>query len=388
MDPGDVRPGALRPVVVRVPVEPVEAAMEADAADAVLSAGEVAVRGPLFGVVAQCPEDGLCWRVVVPVTAGFPQMSRDSLNSLLWFRAKDEAKDRVERRALLAAVARLETEPVNELTVLGTRYRVVRAEEYAGSGANGIEPPRPTDPEPLVPDWSLGPREPLVDADLVLDPDAPLTPAGATERLALRNFVYAGSRFPDHVIQESRRALRTHPDVLLLPTTFAVVERDGRGWEPVSRAHPTAHAARRSLDFFLTWLEPRTQGLLPVVADRKIDARTEVARNPDAPPELAAYAEASDRLRTGRCNELEVFDTTYRIIRSRRMLRWGADGPEGPRPSDTGDHAPERIHPVLDEDGVVHHDEDEYAEDEFGEDEYAEDEHAEGIGGKDEQGEG
>ena len=355
MDLGDVRPDGVRPLVVRVPVEPVEAAMEADAADAVVSAGEVAVRGPLFGVVAQNPEDGQRWRVVVAITAGFPQMSRDSLNSLLWFRAKDEAKDRAERRALLAAVTRLETEPVDELTVLGTRYRVVRAEEYAGSGVNGIEQPRPTDPEPLVPEWSLASKEPRVDAEVVLDPDAPVTPAMATERLALRNFVYAGSRFPDYVIEESRRALRTHPDVVLLPTTFAVVERDDPGWEPVSRGHATAHGARRSLDFFLTWLEPRTHGLLPVDADRDLDARTEAARNPDAAPELVAYAEASDRLRTGRCNQLEVFDTTYRVIRSRRMLRWGPDGPEGPRPSDASEHVPERIHPVLDEDGVVHH---------------------------------
>ncbi|MEU0857372.1 DUF5954 family protein [Streptomyces griseofuscus] len=363
MDLGNVSRDGVRPVVVRIPVEPVEAAMEADALDAVHSAGEVAVRGPLFGVVAQTAEDGQRWRAVTSITAPFPQISRDTLYSRLWFRAKDEAKDRAERRALLAAVARLETEPVDELTVLGTRYRIVRAEEWAGSGAGGIELPRPTDPEPLSPDWSVSSREPEVDAGLVLDPDAPLTPAQATERLALRDFVYAGSRFPDLVIRESRRARQTHPDVVLLPTTFTVAERDGKGWEPASRPHTTALGARKSLDFFLTWLEPRTRGLIPVEADRLVDARTVTAADPGADPVLFAYAGASERLRSGRVNQLEVLDITYRIIRTRRMLRWGPDGPEGPRPSDTSDHGPERIHPRLDEDGVVHRDDTEQDED-------------------------
>ncbi|WUT01645.1 DUF5954 family protein (plasmid) [Streptomyces sp. NBC_00708] len=53
--------------------------------------------------------------------------------------------------------------------------------------------PRPTDPEPLTPDWDfrLGPR---ADDGLVLDSDAPLTPAQAAERLSLRSLAYtAGS---------------------------------------------------------------------------------------------------------------------------------------------------------------------------------------------------
>ncbi|MGW0882314.1 DUF5954 family protein [Streptomyces sp. NPDC002671] len=337
-------------------MEPVEAAVEADAVDAAVQAGAVAFRGPLFGVAAQSADDGQRWRVVVAVSANCPQMARDSLNSLLWFRAKDEAQDRAERRALLAAVARLERERVDELKVLETRYRIVRAEEYAGAGANGIEQPRPTDPEPLAPDWSPGTKEAAIDDGLVLDPDAPLTPTQAAERLALRSFAYTGSRFPDAVRSESHRALKTHPDVLLLPATFTVVEKDRPGWQPVSRPHASAHGARKTLDFFLTWLEPRQRGLIPVDADRHVDARTEVAENAgSADAELTAYAEAADRLRTGRVNQLEVLDTVYRIARTRRLLRWGPDGPEGPRPSDDNGHAPDRIHPVLDEDGNIHY---------------------------------
>ncbi|KUL43837.1 hypothetical protein ADL22_13230 [Streptomyces sp. NRRL F-4489] len=354
-DLGDVRPGGMRPVVVRIPVEPVEAAVEADAIDAAVRAGDIAVRGPVFGVAAQGPDDGQRWRVVVPVSSGCPQMARDSLNSLLWFRAKDEAQDRAERRALLAAVGRLERERVNELTVLGTRYRVVRAEEYAGVGPNGIELPRPTDPDPLAPDWSRGGSDVEIDDGLVLDPDAPLTPAQAAERLALRGFSYSGYEFPDDARRDSRRALATHPDVLLLPATFMVVERKRPGWQPASSLHGSPHDARKTLDFSLVWWDPRSRGLIPPEAGYEADARTHVAENPDSPDEeLAAYAQAADRLRADRLNELEVLGTVYRIGRIRRLVRWGPDGPEGPRPSDRNRQEPDRIHPFLDEDGNVH----------------------------------
>ncbi|WP_435972170.1 DUF5954 family protein [Streptomyces sp. Qhu_M48] len=349
------------PVVVRVPVEPVEAAMEADALDAAVRNSTLAVRGPLFGVATPSEAGGRRWRVVVEVTHGCPQDARDALNSLLWFRAKDEATSREERRALLAAVARLESECVDELTVLGTRYRVVRAEEYAGTDEHGdIETPRPTDPEPLTPDWSPGAAVagPRVDDGLVLDPEEPVTPLQAAERLSLRSLAYTGTRFPTPVLEDSARAVETHPDVLLMPAAFLIVERSGDGpWTPGSGLQPTAHDARRTLDFALTWMEPRTRGLIPYEADRAVDARTPATADGPAVAELAEFAKAADRLRAGRCDEVEAHGTVYRIARSRRLLRWGPDGPEGPRPSDVSAHAPAALHPRLDEDGVVHFDE-------------------------------
>ncbi|MFJ4913995.1 DUF5954 family protein [Streptomyces sp. NPDC088726] len=346
------------PVVVRVPVEPVEAAMEADALDAALHS-TLAVRGPLFGVAAQGAGDGRRWRVAVEVTHGCPQQARDSLNSLLWFRAKDEAEDRAERRALLAAVARLESERVDEFTVLGTRYRVVRAEEYAGMDANGdIETPRPTDPEPLTPDWGPGTRGPRIDADLVLDPDAPLSPVQASERLTLRSLVYTGTRFPDSVLGDSVRAVESHPDVLLMPAAFQVVERSGtRSWRPASALHTSAHDARVTLYFSLMWFRPRLRGLISQEAAGDVDARTAVPEDAAAAAELTAFAGAAERLRAGRLNQVEVPGTALRIVRTRRLLRWGPDGPEGPRPSDTNTQDPEVIHPRLDEDGIVHYEE-------------------------------
>ncbi|MGW8760880.1 DUF5954 family protein [Streptomyces sp. NPDC055815] len=348
------------PVVVRVPVEPVEAVREADARDAAARHNSLVVRGPLFGVAAHSKGAGMRWRVVVAVTHGCPQEARDALNSLLWFRAKDEAKSPAERRALLAAVTRLEKEYVDELTVLGTRYRVVRAEEYAAMDAHGdIESPRPTDPEPLHPDWTpgSGARSPRVDDDLVLDPDAPLTPLQAAERLSLRSLAYSGTRFPDSVLRDSTRAVETHPDVLLMPVAFLIVERSGtEPWTPGSALLATAHDARRTLAFALAWMEPRQRGLIPYDAEPDVDAHTLVAENTHpGVTELAVLAAAAERLRAGRLNQVEVHGTVSRIARVRRLLRWGPDGPEGPRPSDINTHAPQALHPRLDEHGTVHH---------------------------------
>lgn len=429
-DRGSSGSGRVRRPVVRIPVEPVEAAVEADAVDAAVRASDVAVRGPVFGVAAQCLKDtedvwgsegaedsedmggsegtgsstehagemtaAQRWRVVTPVTAACPQLARDSLNSLLWFQAKDDARNAAERRSLLTAVARLERERVDEITVLDHRYRIVRAEEYAGTGPDGIELPRPTDPEPVAPDWEFGTKGPKIDDGLVLDPDAPVTPAQAAEMLALRGLRYTGDRFPREVRDDSRRALDSHPDVLLLPATFTLVERSGAGWTPSGVPHSTAHEARKTLDFTLMWWKPRLRGLVPLgpvrvdregedeegkdrdgkngdekggdgrdeeksagersTAGRFIDARALLAGGdltPETATEMAAYVAASERLRGGRVDQLDVLGTSYRIARTRRLLRWGPDGPEGPRPSDTNSQDPGRIHPPLDEDGNV-----------------------------------
>ncbi|MEU3223392.1 DUF5954 family protein [Streptomyces sp. NPDC006976] len=348
-----------RPVVVRVPVEPVESAVEADALDAAVRSSGIAVRGPLFGVATQTGSER--WRVVVPVTHGCPQQARDELNSALWFRAKDAAEDRAERRALLAAVARLETESLSELTVLETRYRVVRADEYADLDKDGgLETPRPTDPEPLDPDWSRGAGRARVDEDLVLNPDAPLSPMQASERLAMRSLAYSGARFPRAVLRDSARALETHPDILFLPTAFAIVERSGKGggWTVGSGLHASPHDARRSLDFSLTWLGPRERGLIALDAPGDADARGVLAQGAGAhDAELTELVRTSDELRAGRLNQVEVHGTTFRIARTRRLVRWGPDGPEGPRPSDVSMTTPIAMHPRLDEDGVVHFEE-------------------------------
>ncbi|MFE7134944.1 DUF5954 family protein [Streptomyces sp. NPDC057638] len=316
--------------------------------------GDLAVRGPRFGVLAQDPSEAPEWRVVVSVTAITPQEARDELHSMLWFRAKDEAKDVAERRSLLAAVARLERERADDLTAAGTRFRVVRAEEYARTGPDGMEPPRPTDPEPLVPDWSPT-LDPYVDDGAVVDPDAPVTPAQAAERLSLRDLCYTGGRFPEAVLEDSLKALDTHRDIVLLPPTFTVVERSPNGWRPHSGPHATAHSARKSLDFSLTWEWPRKHGLLPADPDGEFGVRPLIVDDDTdvSVPELAVYVEAVRELRSGRVIELTFQDTTYQIARTCRLLRWSPVGPEGPRPSDIERQDPDRMHPPLDENGVI-----------------------------------
>jgi hypothetical protein len=118
---------------------------------------------------------------------------------------------------------------------------------------------------------------------------------------------------------------------------------------------PPSQDARKSLDFSLTFWQPRQRGLIPIDGDNMhTDARTCVAEGTaEAGSELAAYADASDRLRAGRVDELTVLGTVHRIGRSRRLVRWGPDGPEGPRPSDVNMQDPMRLHPVLTEDGTV-----------------------------------
>ncbi|MFF7363760.1 DUF5954 family protein [Streptomyces sp. NPDC008125] len=357
--------GRWRPLTVSSPEGPVAAVMEADAVDAVRNLRTLLVRGPVFGVVAQHPREAPRWRVIEEVTAGCPQLARDSLNSTLWFRAKDEARNREERRALLAAVALLEKEPVDELTVLGTRYRVVRAEEYAGGGRDdsGPEKPRPTDPEPAVPVWDSRDTDPRPDEGLILDPDAPVTPAQAAEHLLLRELTYGGLRLSlsGDVLADSRRALESHPEVMLMPTLFRVVERRGSGrWSPGGSLHARAHDARRALEFGLTWLEPRRRGLIPEdTIDRDIDARSVAADTTHPAAEtLAQYARAADLLREKRADEVECHGTVHRICRVGRLLRWGPDGPERVRPSDVSSYPPTRIHPFLDDDGIIHHDRD------------------------------
>lgn len=316
---------------------PVAAAQEADASDAARKYGHYIIRGPLFGTVCQDEGDGHRWRVLTPVTGGFPQDARDSLNSALWFRAKDGADDRAVRRELLAAVARLETEPVDEVAAAGTRYRVVRCEEIVYSNGDGPEPPRPTDPEPAVRGWEPGARDPEVDAGFVIDHIAAASVMEASERLALMGLRYRSPRYPAGVRADSRRAVRTHAGVVLLPTAFRVLERTATGWEPATEVLASPHAARRTLVQMLTWLWPAMYEL------------------PEA--RRAGYARAAADFRAaGTADSVRLDDgRELLVVRTRRVVRIGPDGPESARPSDEEEngYGPSRLHPPMDEDGTV-----------------------------------
>ncbi|GAA1175592.1 hypothetical protein GCM10009654_35980 [Streptomyces hebeiensis] len=309
---------------------------EADAVDASLRYPHIALRGPVFGVAVRDPAAGPEWRLLKRVSDGMPQQARDSLNSYLWFKAKDDTEDPGARRELLAAVSVLEREPVDELEVLGVRYRVARGEEFARSGDDGLEPPRPTDVEPVGASWSVRRDVPSPDEGFVLDAGREDGLIAGAMKLALRDFAYTGPRFPAKVRAESVRATRTHPHVVLLPVGFGVAERNEHGWRPRGALMPTPHDARRMLYDAMTetW---------PLVHEFSED-------------EKAAYAKAAKRFRAaGRADEARVGDTLYRICRIERMVRLGPDGPEPPRPSDHDEYGPMKMHPTMDADGTIHY---------------------------------
>ncbi|MBC2906489.1 DUF5954 family protein [Streptomyces cupreus] len=311
---------------------------EADAVDASLRYPHLALRGPVFGVAVLDPAAGPRWRLLKPVVDPMPQVTRDGLNSHLWFKAKDGTDDPAVRRELLAAVAVLDGEPVNEIEACGVRYRVVRADEFSRGDGENLEPPRPTDPEPAEPSWER-PRKhnPGPDVGFVLDPAHDDGPMAGAIRLGLRDFAYSGAHVPAEVYADSERAVGSHPDVVLLPTCFGVVERGTIGWEPSGGLAATPHDARRHL----------YDGMAEVwaVLHRYDDATR------------AVYAKAAEEFRAlGRADEFSVAERRFRICRVDRMLRMGPDGPEPPRPSDHDEYGPMRIHPQMDEHGTIAHD--------------------------------
>ncbi|MEU4267228.1 DUF5954 family protein [Streptomyces sp. NPDC026092] len=312
--------------------DPVAWVREADGVEASLRFPHLALRGPLFGVAVE-REHG--WEVVREVGAGMPQEARDSLNSLLWFRAKDDTDDRDVRRDLLAAVAILEQEPVDEIVVLGERYRIVRADEFARSGETGLEPPRATDPDATEPVWDHRSAPPSPDLGFLLAPERADGLTQEALKLGLRDFSYAGKRFPDDVRDESLRAVDTHPDIVLLPVGFGVAERRGAGWRPVGVLQATPHEARRTLYSGLTEL----WAMIYEFGERKAER----------------YRLAGEEFRAaGRANEARIDDRLFRICRIERLVRCGEDGPEPPRPSDIDQYGPMKMHPTMDLDGVLH----------------------------------
>ncbi|KUO19224.1 DUF5954 family protein [Streptomyces dysideae] len=313
---------------------------EADAIEASRRYPRLAMRGPVFGIAVRDPAAGAGWRVLKPVVDGMPQVARDGLQSHLFFTAKDDTDDRAVRRGLLAAVAVLERESVNEVTACGVRYRVVRGDEFLRVGDDGPEPPRPTDPEPVERSWDRKARDtPSLDVGFVLDPDRTEGPSAGALKLGLRDFTYTGARFPHDVRTDSERAVTTHPELVLLPTGFSLVERgEHGGWRPCGTLMSTPHDARRLLYDGLAEI----WGLLYQLDDAK----------------KVRYAKAAEEYRElGHADRFRVDDREFRICRVERILRTGPDGPETPRPSDIDEYGPMKMHPTMDEDGNLTYDE-------------------------------
>ncbi|MFG3252055.1 DUF5954 family protein [Streptomyces sp. NPDC048172] len=329
--------------------DPVSQVTELDAFHGGRRYPNILVRGPLFGCAVQTPEDRRGrsrWRLLGELDTGFPQDARDDLNSSLWLRAKDEAKDHRERRRLLDGVARLEKERIDELSVGDDRYRIVRADEFSRIGDDALEPPRPTD-RPEDDHWDLEARDPHSDtAGFLVDHAAEVQLTEGLERLGLREHVYTSERFPADVLADSRRALRSHPGLVLLPPAFRVLEREAGSWTMfLGNQFPTPQAARRALVGHFTTSVPM---LMREIPDWK----------PDFPEkDVPVYAKAAERfMRRPGGNELRARGRTFQIVRVERMMRVGPDGPEPPRPSDQDHQEPTKIRPTMDEWGNISYD--------------------------------
>jgi hypothetical protein len=241
----------------------------------------------------------------------------------------------------------MDWERIDEMTVAGTRYRVLRADNFIRTGPAGPEPPRLADPDPGEPGRSHKTPDP---ADgFVIDPIIATGMASGILRLELLECARKEGTVPPQVRDDSRRAANTHPGGVLLPPAFTTAELVDGDWRPLHHeTSATPQAARDALAIYLRVTLPWELRL--------------------GPEDRAVYAAAADQLDTERANELAAGDRHYRVVRVERLVRIGPDGPEGPRPSDPDPQPPPMVHtqqlrdqgllPDEDEDSPIELDED------------------------------
>ncbi|MER5356043.1 DUF5954 family protein [Kitasatospora sp. NPDC002551] len=309
---------------------------------------------PVFGSLQRTGAGA--WKIL-GFHATTPQAARDELGHLFrsWALAEPgtplaapwDLTDE-ERTAYSEAYERLEWEALDAITVAGRDYRVFRAEQVLRSGPDGIEPPRPTDPDPAA--VGEGHRLPSRVEGFVIDPAAGVTLVDGILRLDMMALVPTGRFIPEDVRAEARLASHLHPKVMVLPAQCAVAEhREGR-WGPMTGACETPQGARDSLAAYLREFAPRLDPHL-------------------GQEELARYAEAADRLDAERADEVRAAGRLFRLVRVEPVVRLGPDGPEQPRASDWDPDVPLRVQEQRDRAaGIVHGEgeEDEASEDEGG----------------------
>lgn len=276
------------------------------------------VGAPLFGDAEELGDGRWRLRRVVAAT---PQEARNGLAQ--YFRTLAEQTDDPRCAAQLrAAGGVLDWEKRDELLVAGRRYRIVRVDTYIRFGPDGPEMPRATDPDPWPPGAKVRPAR--RSEGLVVDPRQPVGVTDGLFKAQVLPSSYSGARVPKDVQADSRRAVRTHPDGVLLPVEFLVAEQVGDAWRPLGASHPTPQRARDALAFRFRVFIPQFQ-------------------EPSA-EEAAAYARAADELDLARADEVLVLGRRLRIVRVENLLRFGPDGPEPPRPSDHDPDLPTELH--------------------------------------------
>ncbi|MFY1637929.1 DUF5954 family protein [Solwaraspora sp. WMMB335] len=303
--------------------DPVSAVAEQDARQRARSYPTLMWGAPVFGCAEQIA-DG--WRII-SLLSDQPQGARDGLASYLrrlHAETADTTANSAIREEYRSAYEKLDWEPVDETMAAGCRYRIIRAQTFIRMGPDGPEPPRPTDPDPYPP------QDPAIRLSrfegFVIDPAAATGLSGALLRMEMAPAYHkSGTDVPDDVRADSEAALISHPNVVILPACFTVGEQvDGR-WRPRSTmTYATPQGARDSATF--SW--------------------TDVMPAEDATHEemMAAFRRALAERKPPETDEFEVKGVRCRVTRVESFVRVGADGPEGPRPSDWDPDPPPALH--------------------------------------------
>lgn len=319
-DARDPKGGAIIRIVVRD--DPVSAVTEDDAVRRAHRYPTVRMGAPVYGVAEDLGDRR--WRVHI-LEDETPQAARDGLAQRLRARLVEDTDPQAEPdlAAELAEACRvLDWQKVDEMTVAGCRWRIVRADTFARFGDDGPEPPRPTDRDPSPP--GVDDQDPAAGFPMVVDPDAPTGMAHGALKIEVLPSHYAKAIVPPDVYADSIRALTTHSNGVLLPTRYALTEQVAAGWRPSSRSVATPQAARDLLTFHLRVMIPQLE------------------EHP--PEEIAELARAADHLEATRADEITVLRHRIRITRVDTLLRFGPDGPEPPRPSDHDPDPPPEAH--------------------------------------------
>ncbi|MDG4786587.1 DUF5954 family protein [Micromonospora sp. WMMD1102] len=303
--------------------DPVSALSEDDARRRSLAYPKLMWGAPVFGYAVE--ETIGRWRIL-SLGGDRPQGSRDGLGS--YFRrlrgeTPETAGHAVERREYQEAIRLLDWEVVDDLTVHDRRYRIIRAQPFIRMGPDGPEPPRPTDPDPYP---SGSTREaPAQEEGFVIDPAASTGLSDGLLRIEMVPAFYQAGIVPDEVRADSRRALASHPNVVLLPVGFTIGEYVDGAWQPRSfSTYPTPQAARDSAFLRFSDIVPHEDATLDEIR--------------------AAYTRALEEFESPVTDEFEIRGVCCRITRVERFVRVGPDGPEGPRPSDWDPEPPPELH--------------------------------------------
>jgi hypothetical protein len=257
-----------------------------------------------------------------------PQDARDNLAHQFLERASRAAEGSDLQGHYRAAAEVLDWERHDEMTVVGRRFRIARIERVMRLGADGPEPPRPTDGHSVLAGGDrTGPRTGGAGARaeqairFIGEADSDVGWSSAVLRSELRESRSKADTVPAEMIADERRARAAYPGLVLLGVRFAIAEQTGGTWGSFSMSeHATPADARDSLihyfrDTVPAWEKPGEAA-------------------------CAAFAAAADVLQREHGDDVLAAGRRFRISRVEQVVRMGEEGPEPPRPSDFDPYPP------------------------------------------------